>query len=367
MKKEFILLLFVFPLVLVYLFPDNLKVKKKPKYDIHLTFQDSFQKLQGIDTEDWNYVQTKKDYCALAMYEKVYEKNKHFQFTSNPTFKIPQKIHLIWIGPRPFPQKSIENVRSWIAYHPDWTFILWTDRLRPPPCNGMEVKLLQDFHFEFLKEKYQESQNWGEKADIWRYEILYQKGGLYIDHDVRCFRPFHNLHSGYDFYVGLEMPHESIDGLAVTAGNALIGAKPYHPVIEGTIQKVLERWEAVSKEFSSKDAVTQATRVVHRTLIALTHAFEERLNLLENTDIVFPACYFFPKHGLPGFYSEHLYATTWHDLWETPSQKSFLNSLKNLSKRDAKILRVELVSLIVLFGCFVLYFLINKQIKKGFK
>ncbi|MDN3508937.1 MAG: glycosyltransferase [Candidatus Neptunochlamydia sp.] len=366
MKKELILLLFICPLVFFYIFSSDIK-KRQPKFDTHLTLEDSFEKLQGSETEDWNYIQTKRDYKDLQYYESLYKKNKHFQFTSNPTFKIPKTIHLIWIGPRSFPIKSIQNIRSWIAHHPDWAFVFWTDRKRPAPCKGMEVRLFEDFDFEFLKEKYEESRNWGEKADIWRYEILYKEGGVYIDHDVKCNRPFHNLHSGYDFYAGLEMPHEGIDGLSVTAGIGIIGTKPYHPVIRSAIGKVVDRWDEVTKQFNSSAPLIQAQRVTHRTLIALTYAFDENLNRPENTDIVFPACYFYPKHGLPGFYSEHLYGTTWNDLEETPNQKYFSKTLRTLRARDAKIIRVELLSLIALIGCFTLFLLVNREIKKGSK
>ena len=367
MKKEFILLLFVFLLVLFYLFADYIKIKERRGCDFHLTLQDSFQKLQGMDTDDWNYIQTKQDFQALEMFEALYEKNKGFQFDPNPIFKIPEKVHLIWIGPRPFPQKSIENVRTWIAYHPDWTFVFWTDRPRPPPCNGMEVRFLEDFEFQFLKGKYDRSQNFVEKASIWRYEILYQEGGVYIDHDVKCYRPFHKLHSGYHFFVGLEMPHAAIDGRVITTGNSIIGAKPSHPVIERTIQKILDMWEENAKKLFTKDPFMELARVSARTLISLTDACEEGLDLLENIDIVFPACYFFPKPGLRGFYSEHLYATVWRDLYETPFEKYLLKSLKNLSEWDEKILRVELLSLVFVCGCFALCFMFNREIKKGLK
>ncbi len=366
MKKELILLLFICPLVFFYVLSNNFK-KPKQKLDTHLTLQDSFEKLQGIDAVDWNYIQTKRDYKDLEIYETLYDKNKHLQFTSDPIFKIPKTVHLIWIGPKPFPSHSVENVRSWMAYHPDWTFIFWTDRKYPPPCKGMELRLVDDFDFKFLKEKYIESRNWREKADIWRYEILYKEGGVYIDHNVKCRYPFHGLHTGYDLYAGLEMPHEGIDGLSVTAGNAIIGARPHHPVMRGAIQKVLDRWDEVTQQFSANDPLVQARRVTHRTLIALTYAFDQNLNRPENDDIIFPACYFFPKNGLPGFYSEHMYGSAWHELDETQNERYFSQALRVLRNRGAKILCVELLCLIALIGCFALYFLINRELKKETK
>ncbi|MCB1109842.1 MAG: hypothetical protein KDK64_02585 [Chlamydiia bacterium] len=361
MKKELILLLFICPLVFFYVFSNN--NKNKPLIKTHLTLQHPFEELAGSGTDDWNYIQTKRDYKDLETYKALYKKNCNCQFNSSPIFKIPKTIHLIWVGPKPFPQGSVETVRTWMAHHPDWTFIFWTDRKRPAPCKGMKTRYASDFSFQFLGDQFAESKNWGEKSDLWRYEILYQQGGIYIDHDAKCLRPFHGLNTGYDFYACLEMPHEGIEDLAVTAGIGIIGSKPRHPVLREAIQKVLDRWDSVTENFSSSDPLVQARRVAHRSYIALTYAFEKGLNHPENTDIVFPACYFYPKHGLPAFYSEHYYGTSWHSLDETSNQKYFLSSLRSLRTRDAKILRVELFCLFALIGCFTLYFLINRELK----
>ena len=363
MKKEILILLFICPIVFFYVFSHNMNGAKKELKN-QVTLDDSFEKLEGKEIEDWDYIQTKRDYQDLELYKTLYKKNYKNQFNCSPSFKIPKTIHLIWVGPRPFPSGSVENIRSWMAHHPDWTFNFWTDRSRPLPCNGMKIRLFDDFNFQFLKEKFEESNNWGEKSDIWRYEILYQEGGLYIDHDSFCMRPFHGLHTGFDFYAALEVPHEEIDSLALSAGIGVIGAKAEHPVLHETIKKVLNRWDEVSKRFSTSDPLVQARRVTHRTLIAMTHAFEKGLNQPGNTDIIFPASYFYPKKTLPGFYSKHLYATSWNNLGETPNERFFCKELRHIRNRDAKIIRVELMSLFAMIGCFFIYYLINREIKK---
>ena len=208
----------------IYVFSHGIKRNKK-EHNPQVSFEDAFEKLQGSETDSWYYIQTERDHQDLERYKELYNKNYHHQFNFNPGFKIPKTVHLIWLGPKPFPSECVENIRTWVAHHPDWVFNFWTDRKRFPPCNGMKVHLLGDFNFEFLKEQFEESENWEEKAAIWCYEILYQKGGLYIDHNVTCIRPFHALHTGYDFYTGLEMPHEEIDSLALTIGTAIFGAK----------------------------------------------------------------------------------------------------------------------------------------------
>jgi len=328
-----------------------------------ITLEDSFEKLQGSETVNWSYVQTKQDYKDLEFYKSLYKKNYKHQFNSNPGFKVPKIIHIIWIGPSPFPTDSVESIRTWMAHHPDWIFNFWTDRKRPAPCNGMQTRYLSDFKFEFLQEKFEESNNWGEKADIWRYEIVYQEGGLYIDHDVICMRPFHGLHTGYDFYSSLEMPHEEIDSLALTVGISIFGAKIRHPILREAIQTVLGRWDDVTERFSSSDPLVQARRVTHRTLVPFTYACQKGVNSPGNIDIVFPAAYFFPKGLITGFYSEHLYGCTWNNLSESPNERFFQKIIRHLRNRDTKILHVELMSLFALIGCFIIYSLINREIK----
>ena len=366
MKKELLILLFIIPLVFFYVFSHSMKYVKQNSIP-EVRMEDSFEVLQGCGTDDWSYVQTKCDYDDLDRYCTLYKKNFSHQFNSSPIFKIPQTVHLIWIGPKPFPPESVENIRTWMAHHPDWTFNFWTDRTRLVPCERMQLRLLEDFEFEFLKEKYEESKNWGEKSDIWRYEILHAEGGVYIDHDAKCLRPFHGLHTGYDFYACLEMPHEEIDAHALTVGIGIIGAKPKHPAIQGAIQTVLNRWDLVTATFSTTDPFTQARRVAHRSYIALTYALKEHLNLHENTDIIFPACYFYPKHGLTGFYSVHLYETSWHNLYVSPNERFFHQMLRHLRDRDAKIIRVELMSLFAMIGCFIVYLLVSKELKSQSK
>jgi hypothetical protein len=362
-KKELVLFLLICPLVFFYVFSSQIR-KPKVKVHAHLTFEDSFEKLQGIDTEDWNYIQTRKDFSELERYEELYEKNKQCQFTAQPLLKIPKTIHLVWLGPNPFPRKQIENIRSWIAYHPDWSVNFWTDRRRPPPCKGITVRLVQEFEFDFLKEQFESSRNSAEKADILRYEVLYKEGGLFIDYNIRCLRPFHKLHSGYDLFVCLEMPHEGVDGRSVTAGNALLGAKKHHPVVKDVITKITEHWNDLGEKHSGTVPFTQAQKTLTRTFIALSDAMNENLNRYGNTDIVFPACYFFPKHGMTGFYAEYFHGTTIRGKIPFQMEQYFAETLIELRKRDTKILKVELLSLIALLGCFGLYFLINKQLKE---
>lgn len=363
MKKEFFVFIFVLPFLCFYIFSDSFNgIKSKKK--TFITLEGSFNTLLGSQTEDWNYIQTKENRDDIAFYTSVYEKNKKAQFNTGYLFKIPKTIHVIWLGPRPFPTGSVKNIRSWLAHHPDWTFLFWTDRNRSPPCNGMEVKYIDDFAFDFLEKHFFSSKNWREKSDILRYEILYKEGGLYIDHNTLCVRPFHGLHKGYDFYACLETPHEEIDTFAVTVGNAIIGSKPQHPVIRGAIQSVLDRWESETKKFFMSDPLIQARLASHRSYIPLTLSVKKKINFVGNTDIIFPASYFYPKHHLPGFYSYYMSAPSFQKYKESENEKFFSSIIQFIKNRDMKIIRFDLLSLFALIGCLILYFLTRRKLKQ---
>ena len=164
-----------------------------------------------------------------------------------------------------------------MAHHPDWVFKFWTDRDRQPPCRGMQVYFVQTFPFKFLKKQYEESRNWGEKSDILRYEILYQQGGVYSDHDANALRSFDSLHRGFDFYCCLEAPHPSFAGRNITTGIGLIGSKPNHPAIGAVIQKIASHFESLSKEFPGSDGYSRTQLVIRRTYMPLTYILETDL------------------------------------------------------------------------------------------
>ncbi len=272
-----------------------------------LTLRDSFEKLMGSETIAWKHLVNSYDHNCIDFYKKNYEKHRDKQFDTKSTFNIPRVVHLIWLGPLNFPSKSVTNIRSWIKRNPNWTFVFWTDRKRLPPCPEMEVRYIKDFQFGFLEREFALSQNWGEKADILRYEILYQEGGVYTDHDANCLLPFDNL-TAYDFFACLEMPHrERIGGRAVTVGIGVIGSKPEHPILLAAINNVMERWDEITNNYS----VGNYKLIMNRTYIAMTYACEEHLNLPRYSNIVFPSCYFYPQYGLPAFYSYHFYSASW--------------------------------------------------------
>ena len=99
---------------------------------------------------------------------------------------IPNTVHQIWLGPRPIPRQCA----LWMAALREmcqqnaWRYRLWRDA----DVNSMVPPLANRAAFDAAS-------NYGEKADILRYEILLRVGGLYVDVDFEWFRLPDALHA----------------------------------------------------------------------------------------------------------------------------------------------------------------------------
>ncbi|HSX04836.1 MAG TPA: glycosyltransferase [Rhabdochlamydiaceae bacterium] len=328
--------------------------------------EDEFNTLMGKETEYWDFIKKEEDVVALEKFRALYVKNKGRLFQTTGDFKIPKVIHFIWIGPRPFPPLSVENIRTWIAKNPDWKVKFWTDRDRPAPCNGMEVHKVDDFPFLFLKRFFEESQNYGEKSDVLRFEILFQEGGVYVDHDANCLRSFDNLHRGVDFYCGLEVPHPPLVGLGVTTGIGVVGSRPGHPIIKKVIDLISKEWQKIGKKYRGKDGYSRTQLVMERTYLMLTHALKKKcVDQAGNVDIVLPAAYFFAKKGIPPLYSKHFFANTWADDEEKNREfeKNARRAMEKIKQKNLTIRRIgkTVLSLNIIAFVAIFFYLVRKK------
>jgi len=329
---------------------------------------EEFYKHMGKEIDHWDFVASPEEVLTLEKFASLYERSKHLRFSQEGDYRIPQVIHFIWLGPNPFPPQSVENVRSWMAHHPDWTVKFWTDRERLLPCNDMEVCQVEDFSFRSLGKCFAASENWGEKSDVLRFEILGVEGGVYVDHDANCLQKFDGIHRGYDFYCGLEVPHPLVAGKNITSGNGIIGAKANHPVIDSVIEKIGQGWNEIGNKYRGKDGYSRTQLVMERTYIRLTEALSQELCESGNNDIVFPASYFFAKKGIRPLYSRHFFANSWAD--NSAENQAFKNktnkALNLLQKRNHTIRQVARFSLclnlIAQAGIF-LYLLKKKRVR----
>ncbi len=208
----------------------------------------------------------------------LYEKNNSLHDIPQASPKIPKIIHHIWLG-CPLPQRYKKYLKSWQKLHPDWKHKLWTD------ADLKNFKLNNQAIFD-------KAENYGERSDIWRYEILYRYGGLYVDTDIECLKPFDTLHYNYDFYAGImsaDIPF---------VNNALIGASPKHPILKLCIASM------------QKDGPTNGT--IERTGPAhFTRCFFKLADRLSQKVIAFPLSFFYAIPIRPAHYTNVLQVTKW--------------------------------------------------------
>ncbi|MCH9631322.1 MAG: hypothetical protein S4CHLAM37_13440 [Chlamydiia bacterium] len=307
---------------------------------------DDFQTLQGKKTKTWEAV-LETDYPFLEKCENLFRSN------SNPSTnaeKIPKQLHFIWVGPKDFPSTSVKNVVSWIEKNPGFQVFFWSDRERPLPHKDIQMKSVHDFKWSFLEEFYNDSNNYAEKADLLRYEILYQLGGIYVDHDVECYKSFNNFSNSYDFFCALEPPHTPIGSTAIEACNNLIGSSPSHPILKKSIELSKADWEFYKNTFPGNDVLSVTKRVYFRTFRAFAEAVKSLAFDPKYTNIVFPAGYFNKIEDKFGLYAHHFYEGTWFE-----SETKFE---KNVRKRLLKISRKNNQVMLIVFACFVVLCLV---------
>lgn len=239
-----------------------------------------FEVAMGKNSPEWHHLCSHRGSAErLALLKNTYEEIKPSKLVPSSQPKIPKIIHQIWLGPKPAPAYYWEYKQSWQKLHPEWEYRFWTD------------KEVADLDFD-LKDLYMRTPNWGEKSDILRAELLDRFGGLYADTDFECLTSFDELHNKYDFYAGLEPPHDgdsSSSAPHITISDALIGTAPNHPIIKKWKKLIRTNWDEYELKYPDSPK-----RVLMRTFYPFGKAVMSKMHDTERLNIVFPATYFFP-------------------------------------------------------------------------
>lgn len=232
----------------------------------------------------------------LGFFRDLYNTNnfKHSVVALNP--RIPRIIHHIWMG-SPMRLQDVPLYQSWHTYHPDWTFIFWTDHesnfdkgdllvrsfeeLDQVLARNTEkpVRIVVDIRGLSFENKvfFDKSINYGERGDILDYEIVYRYGGTYVDCDFECYRPIDLFHHTYDLFTGLQ----PLDTGRVQLGAALFGAIPHHPVLKSCVDNI-----------KHNQHIPQI--IVKTGPIYFTREFCKLAGKTGLKDIAFPSSYFYP-------------------------------------------------------------------------
>ena len=130
---------------------------------------------------------------------------------------IPKIIHQIWIGPK---SRPAEMMNTWKDLHPEFEYIFW---------NEAEI-LKRRLQFKCM-DKINIIPEINGKADIIRWEILYNMGGYFVDADSICIEPFDEYFEGKTAFATWE--NESMRKGLVATGT--MGFVPGHPICRDII------------------------------------------------------------------------------------------------------------------------------------
>lgn len=99
---------------------------------------------------------------------------------SSVTPLIPKKIHYMWLGGNPLPDKLQKCIDTWERFCPDYEIIRWDE-------SNYDVRKNQ-----FVSQAY-ENKKYGFVPDYARIELLYDHGGIYLDTDIELQRNLDEL------------------------------------------------------------------------------------------------------------------------------------------------------------------------------
>jgi len=174
---------------------------------------------------DAHYSPWKEKYLQMA--ELATNKNAIFiQCPKIVSQKIPKILHHLWVGPKPAP---MEWINTWREKHPDWEHILWDN----------DKVFGRKWRNQRLIDEYKKQECWHGVADVARYEILYEMGGLHPGADTICKHNTEELWAdGFELYAVYE--NEEVRPGLITP---LYASVPGHWFVDELI-KGLEKKEA---------------------------------------------------------------------------------------------------------------------------
>lgn len=215
---------------------------------------------------------------------------------------IPRVFHQIWINTKSpeLPPAYARYRDTWLKHHPDWEYRLWNlDNL---PFQSRHCAL------------YAGCNSYAQMADILRYELLYELGGVYIDTDFECLRSIDPILQGVRNFSCSE------DGASISIG--IIGAEAGSRLMQRCTEAIPQQLGLTSP--------TEETGPAFFTHQILDGGFNNDLTL-------FPRAWFYPYNWdepdragetFPEAYGIHRWAHSWQ-----ASDTGLLNKIKRRMRR----------------------------------
>jgi len=96
---------------------------------------------------------------------------------------VPKMLHATWSSSN-VEARDVKNVRSWVEMNPDWEYKLWTDS---------DIRLLVARRFPTYLKMFDSYPRQIQRADMFRYFVMYEYGGVYVDMDFEALQPLSKI------------------------------------------------------------------------------------------------------------------------------------------------------------------------------
>lgn len=112
---------------------------------------------------------------------------------------IPKIIHYCWFGKGLMPKSQKDCIKGWKKLMPDYKIMRWDE-------SNFDVNQYESTRLPYAAKKY------AYVADVCRFNVLAEFGGIYLDTDVEVFKRFDdfldcNFFSGIELYRDFEKEH----------------------------------------------------------------------------------------------------------------------------------------------------------------
>ena len=225
----------------------------------------------------------------------------------------PKIIHYIWLGGNPLPDLVQKCIKSWEKYCPDYEIKLWNE-------SNLDLN-----KYQFAKDAY-DNKKWAFAADVFRYDVINEFGGIYLDVDVELFKPLDDF-LGYNFFTGFEDSEVVAPGLIMggVADNAIC-------------QDILEHYTNIKFDIDKLNEITVCKILTKYLVEHYDLKQNNQTQILQNEVGIFTTEYFCPKNYKTGkinitenTYSIHHYLASWV---KKPSLfKRVKNTIKSIIKK----------------------------------
>lgn len=248
---------------------------------------------------------------AICNDSKEIKNETEIEIKESLNLKIPKIIHYIWLGGKPLPELVNKCIESWKKYCPDFEIKRWDE-------SNLDLN-----KYAFAKTAYDEKK-YAFASDVFRFDILKEYGGIYMDVDVEIIKPIDKFLEN-EFFVGFE-------GGQTVAPGLIMGAEKNHPIL----YDMLEIYKNANFDINDTKNLT--------ICVFTTRYLKEKYGLIEKDCCqtlgkginVYSSDYFCPYNNVTNIYKEtentvsiHWYNASWFNSKQKfkLKLKKFLNTI----------------------------------------